>query len=76
MRMHQAAIGQDGGAVASDARGLPHGGLAELLSDHADDVMARSSRRPRPRGDARDEDMFRALTDINADGQATRDPRG
>jgi hypothetical protein len=47
-------------------------GLARLLSDHADQV-AQSNVRPE---DSRIvEEIFRALTEINADGQAIRRPR-
>jgi hypothetical protein len=51
-------------------------GLAGLLSDHADEAMARVEPDDRGREGTRvTEDLFRALTDINADGQATRYPR-
>jgi hypothetical protein len=47
-----------------------------LLSDHADTVMARVEPDDRGREGTRvTEDLFRALTHINADGQATRYPR-
>jgi hypothetical protein len=49
-------------------KGVPRG-LGELLSDHADEV-ARSVERP-----AVVEELFRALTDINADGHAVRRPQ-
>ncbi len=49
------------------------GGLGQLLSDHADEVAAHVEP---AKGDTRVvEDIFRALTDINADGQATRHPQ-
>ncbi|MEO8133377.1 MAG: ATP-binding protein [Betaproteobacteria bacterium] len=53
------------------------GRLEQLLSDHADEVM----RTVDPPGCTAEEnsrvteDVFRALTDINADGQATRRPQ-
>jgi hypothetical protein len=52
-------------------------GLKGLLSDHADAVMLEAERRTgRADADARVvEDLFRALTDINAEGQAIRRPR-
>ena len=48
-----------------------------MLSDHADAVMARvEPPDPAVEGGSRvTEDLFRALTEINADGQATRNPR-
>lgn len=53
--------------------GLEHyprtGGLSGLLSDHADEVMARSG--PPEVVEA----VFRELTEINAEGQAIRRPR-
>ena len=48
------------------------GGLAELLSDHADKVMA--SVAPDERGERMVEAVFRALTDVNAEGPAIRRP--
>lgn len=52
-------------------------GLASLLSGHADTVLAAAEQRCLQPGDPGRivEDMFRALTDINADGQAIRRPR-
>ena len=47
------------------------GGLSQLLSDHADEVMAQVE----PADGRVTEDLFRALTDINADGQAIRRPQ-
>ncbi len=49
------------------------GGLAELLSRHADDVMAEAA--PDPRRQKIVEHLFRALTDINAEGSAVRRPQ-
>jgi WD domain, G-beta repeat len=60
-----------------DYRGA--GGLAELLSKHADDVMAEACCDPNPEEqDKRQkivEHLFRALTDINAEGNAVRRPQ-
>ncbi len=77
MQMHQAAVGPAGGAwrLTLDDYRNPRG-LAGLLSDHADAVMAQVEPDDRGREGTRvTEDLFRALTDINSDGQATRDPR-
>jgi hypothetical protein len=49
------------------------GGLAALLSDHADEVMKRAARNSRRKRIV--EHLFRALTDINAEGQAIRCPQ-
>ena len=54
-----------------DYRGA--GGLATLLSDHADEVMAQAAPDPERRKIV--EHLFRALTDINAEGQAIRRPQ-
>ena len=54
----------------------PRGGLSGMLSAHAD-VVAKAVRRLITPG-ARErlvEEMFRALTDVNADGQAIRRPQ-
>jgi WD40 repeat protein len=55
------------------------GGLAELLSKHADDVMAEACRDPEPEEQNKREKivehLFRALTDINAEGNAVRRPQ-
>ena len=48
------------------------GGLAELLSSHADAVMAKAA--PHQRGRRIVEGAFRALTDVNAEGSAIRRP--
>jgi tetratricopeptide (TPR) repeat protein len=48
------------------------GGLANLLSDHADQVMARVARDQRSKRIV--EAVFRALTDVNAEGSAIRRP--
>ena len=77
MQMQQAVAGRTAGAwrlTLADYRN-PRG-LAGLLSDHADAVMAQVEPDDRGREGTRvTEDLFRALTDINADGHATRDPR-
>jgi hypothetical protein len=61
-----------------DYRGA--GGLAELLSQHADDIMAEACRdagadEPAPERQKIIEHLFRALTDINAEGSAIRRPQ-
>ena len=55
------------GAIVDEA-----GGLAELLSGHADRVMA--SVAPDERRERIVEAVFRALTDVNAEGSAIRRP--
>ena len=55
------------GAIVDEA-----GGLAELLSDHADKVMASAA--PDERRERIVEAVFRALTDVNAEGSAIRRP--
>ena len=55
------------GAIVDEA-----GGLAELLSLHADRVMA--SVTPDEPGDRLVEEVFRALTDVNSEGSAIRRP--
>jgi Trypsin-like peptidase domain/MAP3K TRAFs-binding domain/NACHT domain len=49
------------------------GGLAALLSDHADEVLAQAA--PDPERQKVVEHLFRALTGINADGNAIRRPQ-
>jgi Novel STAND NTPase 1 len=49
------------------------GDLAALLSDHADQVMAAAA--PDPDREKIVEHLFRALTDINAEGSAIRRPQ-
>ncbi|MEM7024476.1 MAG: ATP-binding protein [Pseudomonadota bacterium] len=51
----------------------PAGGLAGLLSDHADEVMQQAATDPRRAKNLIH--LFRALTDINADGHAIRRPQ-
>ncbi len=68
----QRAAGQGGpvaldGAVVDKARGL-----AELLSRHADQVMASAA--PDERRKQIVEAVFRALTDVNSEGSANRRP--
>jgi hypothetical protein len=53
-----------------DASDYPSGGLAKLLSDHADEVAGQADDPPFPIVAA----VFRALTDTNADGYAIRHP--
>jgi hypothetical protein len=55
------------GAIVDEA-----GGLAELLSSHADKVMARAA--PDEQRERIVEAVFRALTDVNAEGSAVRRP--
>lgn len=50
-------------------------GLAGMLSDHADEVAAEVSGVLPPACRRLVEDMFRALTDVNAEGQAIRRPQ-
>jgi hypothetical protein len=54
-----------------DYRGA--GGLVQLLSRHADEVMAEAA--PDRRREKMVEHLFRALTDINAEGSAVRRPQ-
>jgi hypothetical protein len=77
MQMYEASPARDRGPwrLTLDDYRNPRG-LAGLLSDHADAVMARVEPDDRGRDGTRiTEDLFRALTDINADGHATRYPR-
>jgi hypothetical protein len=77
MQMYEAspARGRDAWRLTLDDYRNPRG-LAGLLSDHADAVMAQVEPDDRGRDGTRvTEDLFRALTDINADGHATRYPR-
>jgi Trypsin-like peptidase domain len=54
-----------------DYRGVE--GLATLLSDHAEEVLAQAA--PDPQRQHIAEHLFRALTDINAEGQSIRRPQ-
>ncbi len=68
------AAGRDNaGWRLSEADVEGSGGLAQILSDHADAVMAEAA----PEEDDRKtlEHLFRALTDINAEGSAVRRPQ-
>ncbi|MEJ1963393.1 MAG: ATP-binding protein [Gammaproteobacteria bacterium] len=53
------------------------GGLGQLLSDHADEVMTSIQPAPGTNDDCPGvvAELFRALTDINADHQAVRNPQ-
>jgi hypothetical protein len=62
-----------GPAWRLDLEDYQGGGLETLLSDHADEVMAAAA--PDARREKIVEHMFRALTDINAEGQAIRRPQ-
>jgi hypothetical protein len=66
-RAHEGERARLDGAIVDKA-----GGLAELLSYHADTVMA--SVAPDEPGERLVEAVFRALTDVNAEGQAIRNP--
>ena len=70
-----------GAGSASGARRLgladyrSEGGLAAMLSNHADAVMRQVAPADDERRQRCVEHLFRALTDINADGQAVRRPQ-
>ena len=49
------------------------GSLADLLSDHADEVLSEAA--PDAKREKIVEHLFRALTDINAEGSAVRRPQ-
>jgi hypothetical protein len=71
---HKAAQSQPGTRVVLDSAMLDRaGGLAQILSDHADSVMQTAA--PDQRCKIVVERLFRALTDINAEGQAIRRPQ-
>ena len=71
---HAAAqAGADGRIVIDSAALESAGGLAQLLSDHAWNVM--NGCVPTPADKAVVERLFRSLTDINAEGQAIRRPQ-
>ena len=62
-----------GGRATLDGRIVDEaGGLAELLSSHADAVMASAA--PDERRERTVEAVFRALTDVNSEGSAIRRP--
>jgi formylglycine-generating enzyme required for sulfatase activity len=68
------ASGADGSPrLRLDLYRKQEGGIATLLSDHADRVMAEAA--PDQPRQAMVELLFRALTDINADGQGIRRPQ-
>jgi formylglycine-generating enzyme required for sulfatase activity/energy-coupling factor transporter ATP-binding protein EcfA2 len=63
-----------GGKIALEAEALEAwGGLAKLLSSHADSIVDAAA--PDPEGQYAVERLFRALTDLNVEGQAIRRPR-
>jgi hypothetical protein len=63
------------GPITLDVEQFEHaGGLTKLLSDHADRVMTGASG-PSKRFAPAIERLFRALTDINAEGRAIRRPQ-
>jgi hypothetical protein len=64
---------EDGPAWRLGLEDYQDGGLVTLLSDHADQVMTEAA--PDARQEKIIEHLFRALTDINAEGQAVRRPR-
>jgi energy-coupling factor transporter ATP-binding protein EcfA2 len=68
------AAGTPGRPISLDVEDFEHaGGLTQLLSDHADRVMAAVAM---PGGSANAvERLFRALTDINAENRAIRRPQ-
>jgi energy-coupling factor transporter ATP-binding protein EcfA2 len=62
------------GRITLDVEQFAHaGGLTQLLSDHANRVMAAAT--PPEHGTNAAERLFRALTDINAEGRAIRRPQ-
>jgi|HubBroStandDraft_1064217.scaffolds.fasta_scaffold00058_36 energy-coupling factor transporter ATP-binding protein EcfA2 len=70
---HEAGRSESGAKVVLDPAMLERaGGLAQLLSDHAVAVMRQAA--PDPMKSRAVEHLFRALTDINAEGQAIRRP--
>jgi hypothetical protein len=81
MLLHRDQARSVAGASGSWRLGLEHynanRGLQGLLSDHADALTLDTQRKylKSERASRAIEDLFRALTDINADGQAIRRPR-
>jgi hypothetical protein len=70
----EAARGKTGEPIALDGAIVEKaGGLAELLSGHADRVMDAAA--PDARRASLVESIFRELTDVNAEGSAIRRPR-
>lgn len=72
MRMHAEAGGKPGWRLTA-AQYPESGGLGKLLSDHADAVRDAVATTPRDRKIVAE--LFRALTEINADHQAIRRPQ-
>jgi energy-coupling factor transporter ATP-binding protein EcfA2 len=69
-----AATTTPGESIRLDVEQFEHaGGLTQLLSDHADHVMTAAT--PSKGSTDTVEQMFRALTDINAEGRAIRRPQ-
>jgi hypothetical protein len=64
---------EDGPAWRLGLEDYQAGALTTLMSDHADQVMAEAA--PDTRGEKVVEHLFRALTDINAEGNAVRRPQ-
>jgi len=74
MLLWNAATNSSDQPVILDVKQFEHaGGLTRLLSDHADRVMASVS--PPGGSSPAVERLFRALTDINAEGRAIRRPQ-
>jgi hypothetical protein len=72
MQLHAGTGGAPGWRLTG-AQYPESGGLGKLLSDHADSVRDAVARTPEARKVV--EEMFRALTEINADHQAIRRPQ-
>jgi len=69
-----AAAASRDGTIRLDVKQFEHtGGLTQLLSDHANRVMSAATSSARP--SIAIERLFRALTDINAEGRAIRRPQ-
>jgi hypothetical protein len=75
MLLWNEASANDGGPprLGLDRYRRQEGGIVALLSDHADRVMAAAA--PEPARQIVVELLFRALTDVNADGQGIRRPQ-
>ena len=73
MRLYSSRVAQPDGSWRLCTSDYPAGGLRGLLSEHADEIVQGLERVP----DARRivEEMFRALTEMNADHQAVRRPQ-
>jgi hypothetical protein len=73
-RLWQTAGSSDGAELIFDLPDyVSKGPLGRLLSDHADSIAERADENPD--GQKIIEELFRALTDINADGVAIRRPQ-